>query len=86
MGLFPVPECNTVLAREILSEKEVGEFFHFRLGAPAATLVPQFSISDPQQVFPLPDFAFEAHALGNLKGGDDASLDCLAALACPFAG
>jgi hypothetical protein len=28
----------------------------------------KFSISDPQQVLPLPEFALEAKALGNLKG------------------
>lgn len=33
------------------------------------------SLVNPQQVFPLPDFALEAHALGNLKGRDDATLD-----------
>ena len=40
----------------------------------------------PQQILPLAKFAFEAHALGDLKCRDDASLDLLSALACPFAG
>jgi hypothetical protein len=32
-------------------------------------------VADPQQVFPLPQVAFEAHASGNLKGRDHAPLD-----------
>ena len=35
---------------------------------------------DPQQVLPLAIVAFEAHALGDLKTRDDASLDLLASL------
>ena len=38
------------------------------------------SVSNPQQLFPLPQFPFEAHAPGNLKRRDHASLDLLAAL------
>lgn len=40
----------------------------------------RFSVSNPQQLFPLPQFPFEAYALGNLKRRDHASLDLLAAL------
>jgi hypothetical protein len=39
----------------------------------------QLSISDPQQLLPLPKVAFEAHAFGNLESRDDASLDLLPA-------
>ena len=38
------------------------------------------SISDPQQILPLPQPAFEAQALGHPKRRDHAPLDCLAAL------
>jgi hypothetical protein len=41
---------------------------------------PQFSIANPRQVLPLAKFAFEAHALGNLKRRSDAALDLLPAL------
>ena len=40
----------------------------------------QFSISNSQQVLPLAKFAFEPHALGDLKRRDDATLDLLAGL------
>jgi hypothetical protein len=33
----------------------------------------KFSITDPQQVLPLAKVALEAHALRNLKSGDDAA-------------
>jgi hypothetical protein len=46
---------------------------------------PQFSIANAQQVLPLPEVAFEAHAFGNLKRRDEASLDLLAAFARRFA-
>jgi hypothetical protein len=54
-------------------------------GLRAADEAPR-SISDPQQVFPLAKVALEAHALGDLKCRDDAALDLLSTLACPFAG
>jgi hypothetical protein len=38
-------------------------------------LIGQFSIANPQKVFPLPEVALEAHALGNPEAGDDAPLD-----------
>ena len=39
-----------------------------------------FQAFNPQQLFPLPQFPFEAHAPGNLKRRDHTSLDLLAAL------
>jgi hypothetical protein len=38
------------------------------------------SIANPQQVLPLVEVAFEAHALGNLEGPDQASLDLFTGL------
>ena len=37
-------------------------------------LVAKSSISNPQQVLPLAKFSFEAHAFGNLKCRDQATL------------
>jgi hypothetical protein len=42
---------------------------------------PQFSIANAQKVLPLPKFALETHALGDLKCRDDATVDLFAALA-----
>jgi hypothetical protein len=42
------------------------------------------SIANPEQVLPLVIVAFEAHALGDPKRRDDASLDLLAALSGSF--
>jgi hypothetical protein len=44
-------------------------------------LVAKFSIANPQQMLPLAKVATEAHAFGNLKGRDQASLDGLSAFA-----
>ena len=44
------------------------------------------SISDPQQILPLPQFPFEAQALGDPKRRDDAPLDLLAGLPGSFVG
>jgi hypothetical protein len=38
---------------------------------------PQFSIAYSQQVFPLAEVSLEAHALGDLKCGDEAELNLL---------
>ena len=38
------------------------------------------SITNSQQLLPLPDVPLESHALGNLESRDDASLDLLPAL------
>jgi hypothetical protein len=46
------------------------------LGVNTAT---QFLIANPRQVLPLPEVAFETHAFGSLKGGDQATLVLLAA-------
>jgi hypothetical protein len=46
----------------------------------------QFSIANPQQIFPLAKVALEANALGNLKRRDNAPLDLLAGLPGSFAG
>jgi hypothetical protein len=43
------------------------------------------SISDPQQMLPLPKVAAEAHALRFSKRRDDTPLDLLAALSSVFA-
>ena len=43
-------------------------------------LVERFSITNPQQLLPLPDVAFEADASGNLESRDHASLDLLSVL------
>jgi hypothetical protein len=43
-------------------------------------------VANPQQVFPLTKVTFEAHAFGNLKRCDQATLDLLAGLASRFAG
>jgi hypothetical protein len=48
-------------------------------------LTAKFSI-DLKQVFPLAEVAFEAHAFGHLKGGDEAALDLLYALSRTIAG
>jgi hypothetical protein len=38
------------------------------------------SIPNPQQLLPLPEVTFEAHAPGNLKRRDQTALDLLAGL------
>ena len=43
------------------------------------------SISDPQEAFPLAEFALKAHALDNLEARDDAPLDLLSRSAGRFA-
>ena len=45
----------------------------------------QFSIANPQQVFPLAKVALEANAFGDLKARYDASLNPLARLTGGFA-
>ena len=45
----------------------------------------KFSITNPQQVFPLAKIAFEFQALRNLEARDDAPLDLLAGLPGSFA-
>ena len=42
-------------------------------------------VANPQQVFPLAEIAPEAHAFGNLEGGNQAPLDLLAGLSSAFA-
>jgi hypothetical protein len=54
----------------------------FRSSTPVrcANSGPQFSIANPQQVFPLAIVALKAHAFGNPKGRDQTALDLLATL------
>jgi hypothetical protein len=62
------------------------EFASHRNARHSNRIIPaQFSIANAQQVLPLPEAAFEAHAFGNLKRRDEASLDLLAAFARWFA-
>jgi hypothetical protein len=48
--------------------------------SPAQNSGPQLSIANSQQGFPLAKLTLEAHALGNLKRRDHATLDLLSTL------
>ena len=48
--------------------------------AAAKPLAAKFSVANPQQMLPLAKVTLEAHAFGNLKSRDQASLDLLSTL------
>jgi hypothetical protein len=64
---------------------KVFDAFDFTLVLQGQTAGSKISFANSQQVLPLAKFARKAHALGDLEGRDDVSLDLLASLSSPLA-